>query len=440
MRIGLLRGEDMVTGMRAMRVSTLGEVRGRVRQHMDRHMDRGGSSVARRVWYSAVGGSGERIRGLRCVSAAAPSTGRKENASSSSSSSSKKDMNGEQQTERLSKVLQAAGVSSRRGADSLIEQGRVTVSLGGVGVGGGKTRRLAAADVQPFTRVCIARDSVCVDGEEIDIARSFDRLHDQKVYVALFKPKGYVCSVHSNSHKERMMRMRKSSRSLSSSPSFSANTASMSVAATSSHLMSSAKPVLNLVRPLVEELSMWGAEKGGDAQRLRDVRLFTVGRLDISTTGLLLITNDGQWCNRVMHPSSEIEREYCAVVESRPTRRQLALLAAGTEVEGKHVAPIEVRCDEYVHRSGGGANDHDSEVSTTTTTGTRGKKKNSRTRLYITVGEGRYHEIRELIVAAGLNLRTLKRVRVGGLRLNSLRLREGEYKRLSRDEADMVFL
>ena len=203
---------------------------------------------------------------------------------------------------------------------------------------------------------------------------------------------------------------------------------------TAPHLMSSAKPVLDLVQPLVEELSMWGVENG-DPQRLRDVRLFTVGRLDITTTGLLLITNDGQWCNRVMHPSSEIEREYCAVVESRPTRRQLTLLAAGTDVEGKHVAPIEVRCDDYIHRGGGG---HESEVSTTTPT-TRGKN-NNRTRLYITVGEGRYHEIRELIAAAGLNLRTLKRIRVGGLRLNGLNLREGHFKRLSRAEADMVFL
>ena len=185
---------------------------------------------------------------------------------------------------------------------------------------------------------------------------------------------------------------------------------------------STAKPVLDLVAPLISELSRGDGDRGhgnrgGGGGALRDVRLFTVGRLDVNTTGLLLITNDGDWCNRVMHPSSNIEREYLATLVDRPSRRQLGLLARGTEVEGRLVTPLEVRAEETGNGGNGG----------------------SRPRVYITVAEGRYHEIKELVRAAGMQLRTLKRIRIGGLRLSGLDLREGEYKVLRPELANAAF-
>ena len=97
--------------------------------------------------------------------------------------------------ERLSKVLQAAGVSSRRGADDMISQGRVGVTVDGT--------KIPAAEVHSFTRIDVGNDIVSVDGEVIDIVRSYERLEQNRVYVALYKPKGYVCSTNSNTHKVR---------------------------------------------------------------------------------------------------------------------------------------------------------------------------------------------------------------------------------------------
>ena len=144
---------------------------------------------------------------------------------------------------------------------------------------------------------------------------------------------------------------------------------------------------------------------------MHNMRLFTVGRLDVNTSGLLLITNDGEFSHRVMHPSSNIEREYLATV-LKPSRRQLSALANGCVVDGKHVTPLEV------HHEGRG----------------------DRSSLYITVGEGRYHEVRELVAAAGMTLKTLKRIRIGGLRLKSLNLREGQYTVMKDSQANDVFL
>ena len=114
-----------------------------------------------------------------------------------------------------------------------------------------------------------------------------------------------------------------------------------------------------------------------------------------------------------MHPSSNIEREYVVGLASRPSRRQLGVLARGTEVDGKWVAPLEVRFEGGEEDRGG--------------------------RVHIVVAEGRYHEVRELVRAADMQLRTLKRIRLGGLRLGGLGLREGEYTRLRREQANAVF-
>lgn len=133
----------------------------------------------------------------------------------------------------------------------------------------------------------------------------------------------------------------------------------------------------------------------------KNVRLFTVGRLDKDTDGLLIVTNDGDFANRAMHPSSNVEREYLAKTGEEITHAHLLALSAGTWVEGHFVKPTKV---------------------------TKVRKGT----LKICVSEGRKHEVRHLVRNAGLTLNTLTRIRYGGLLLGNLE--PGEWRFM--DEAD----
>lgn len=137
-----------------------------------------------------------------------------------------------------------------------------------------------------------------------------------------------------------------------------------------------------------------------------DQRLFTVGRLDKETEGLLLVTNDGHWANEVIHPSSDIKKEYVAKTDAELTDEHLKKISSGTLVEGIFVKPLKV---EKVRR------------------GT----------LKIVIGEGKKREVRILIEAAGLNVLELTRVRIGNLRLGTLPL--GQYRQLTDKEIKLVF-
>jgi 23S rRNA pseudouridine2605 synthase len=72
-------------------------------------------------------------------------------------------------------------------------------------------------------------------------------------------------------------------------------------------------------------------------------RLFTVGRLDKNTTGILLVTNDGHFANRVIHPSSNIHKEYLVKTDQEITHEHLVALSRGAIVEGTFVRPIKVQ-------------------------------------------------------------------------------------------------
>ncbi|MCI5051505.1 MAG: rRNA pseudouridine synthase [Simkaniaceae bacterium] len=135
-------------------------------------------------------------------------------------------------------------------------------------------------------------------------------------------------------------------------------------------------------------------------------RLFPVGRLDRDTSGLILVTNDGHYAQEVIHPSSGIHKEYVAKVNRDITDTHLKVMSSGTEVEGKWVSPVSVR-------------------------------KVRRCTLKVVVGEGRRHEVRRLIQAAGLEVIELKRVRIGSLHLGSLPV--GAYRSLSESERHSVF-
>jgi 23S rRNA pseudouridine2605 synthase len=160
--------------------------------------------------------------------------------------------------ERLGKVLAAAGVASRRGADALIGAGRVTVD--------GRVATLGES-ADP------AVQSIAVDGRPVDASPT------RPVYLAVHKPVG-VTSTASDRHADRT--------------------------------------VVDLVPP---ELVPPGT------------RLYPVGRLDRDSEGLLLLTNDGAWTDRVLHPRYGVEREYAVAVAATLDRPQREALAAGITLE-----------------------------------------------------------------------------------------------------------
>jgi pseudouridine synthase len=130
-------------------------------------------------------------------------------------------------------------------------------------------------------------------------------------------------------------------------------------------------------------------------------RVFPVGRLDRESEGLLLLTNDGELANRLMHPRYQVEKEYLAEVEGTPTQRAMAKLVRGVEL------------DDGLARA----------RSARPVAGSRGR---SAVRLVMT--EGRKREVRRMLGAVGLPVTRLVRTRLGPIRLG--RLRAGEVREL----------
>ncbi|KAL3520756.1 hypothetical protein ACH5RR_018905 [Cinchona calisaya] len=229
--------------------------------------------------------------------------------------------------QRLSKVLAAAGVASRRSSEELIFGGKVTVN--------------GSVCNTPQTRVDPVRDVIYVNGNRL--AKKLP----PKVYFALNKPKGYICSA---GEKET-------------------------------------KSVLSLFNDFMKS-----CDKRNPG--LPKPRLFTVGRLDVATTGLIIVTNDGDFAQKLSHPSSNLSKEYIATIDGSVNKRHLVTISEGTLVEGVQCTPDIVELLQP-------------------------QPDLSRPRIRIVVHEGRNHEVRELVKNAGLEIHALKRVRIGGFRLPS---------------------
>jgi 23S rRNA pseudouridine2605 synthase len=138
-------------------------------------------------------------------------------------------------------------------------------------------------------------------------------------------------------------------------------------------------------------------------------RVYPVGRLDYNTEGLLLLTNDGDWANRLMHPRHEIEKEYHLRIRGKAHKSQLEQLARGVEIDGKKTAPATVRVIK------------DSEQNDW---------------LSITIHEGRNRQIRRMCEAVSLFVVRLKRVRYGSLSLGALK--PGEFRYLNSEEVESL--
>ena len=130
-------------------------------------------------------------------------------------------------------------------------------------------------------------------------------------------------------------------------------------------------------------------------------RVYPVGRLDMDSEGLLLLTNDGDLARRVMHPSSGCEKEYLAAVDGRIDRAALSTLRRGVELSDGLTAPARVSSPQ-------------------------------RGMLRIVLTEGRNRQVRRMCAAVGLTVTRLVRTRVGPLR--DVRLQPGEWRELSKAE------
>lgn len=230
--------------------------------------------------------------------------------------------------QRLQKCISEAGVASRRAAEQMISDGRVTVN--GVPAGLGQK-----ADPEV--------DEIRIDG------RLLPR-REQSVYIMLHKPRGYVTTMHDEQGR---------------------------------------KTVAELVRSV-------------------GVRVYPVGRLDLDSEGLLLMTNDGETANAVMHPSHAVNKVYHVTVSGAPVETAAETMRAMTDLDGEPIAPPEVRVL-------------------------------GEDRLSVTIHEGKNREVRRLCAAAELTVRRLIRVQEGSLKLGDLKrgtwryLTESEIRTLRRE-------
>ncbi len=227
--------------------------------------------------------------------------------------------------ERLQKVLARGGVASRRAAEQLIVEGRVTVN--------GKVVRELGTRADPQAA------EVAVDGVPIRPAA-------QQKYIMLHKPPGYVTT--------------------RSDP--------------------EGRPTVYDLLPAIPGL-------------------FSVGRLDKETEGLLLLTTDGAWAEQLAHPSHGVEREYEVRVAGPLRPGSLARLRAGIILDGRPARPAAVR---EVRLDGGG------------------------TALAIVMMEGRRREVRLLCTGAEIPIKRLIRKRFGNLMLGWLA--QGHWRNLSQQE------
>ena len=214
---------------------------------------------------------------------------------------------------RLQKYLAEAGVASRRHCEELIECGRVSVN--------GHLVSTLGSKVDP------ERDAIAVDGKPVVIER--------KVYIALNKPAGFLCTSHDTHGRQR---------------------------------------AVDLLPRLLP-------------------RLYTVGRLDKDTEGLLFLTNDGTFSLRLTHPRYKMSKTYLVEVEGEVKSAEIARLLRGVRSEGELLHAEKIF---QVHA------------------------RNNTTELRLVLSEGKKRQIRRMMAAVGHPVKRLVRLAVGPVELGNL--------------------
>ncbi len=211
--------------------------------------------------------------------------------------------------QRLQKCISAAGVASRRTAETMITAGRVTVN--------GMVAALGdSADPEV--------DQICIDGVPLP-------KQSEKIYLMLHKPRGYVTTLSDEQGR----------------------------------------------KTVAELVSAVGA------------RVYPVGRLDLDSEGLLLMTNDGEAANALMHPSHVVDKVYHVEVSGGDLERAAGIIRGITDLDGERVSPAKVEILDNRHLS-------------------------------VTIHEGKNRQVRRLCAKAGLTVHRLKRVAEGALKLGNL--------------------
>ena len=135
------------------------------------------------------------------------------------------------------------------------------------------------------------------------------------------------------------------------------------------------------------------------------VRLFSIGRLDYDTEGLIILTNDGDIAQKISHPSHETEKEYIVKIEGLIKESELAVLRAGVIENGVRMPSAKVEMLDI---------------------------KDGNSRVSVTIHEGQNRQIRRMFDCIGKTIIMLKRVRIGNIKLGGLK--RGEYKPLNQYE------
>ena len=138
-------------------------------------------------------------------------------------------------------------------------------------------------------------------------------------------------------------------------------------------------------------------------------RLFPVGRLDYDSEGLLILTSDGDLCNRLTHPSSEIPKTYVVRIEGSLEETALARLRKGVEIDGVKTKKCTIKVVEDTR---------------------------DYTKYHVIVTEGRNREIRKMFLTEGKEVKFLKRIRIGDLGLSGLD--RGAVRKLSKEEVEYL--
>ncbi len=138
-------------------------------------------------------------------------------------------------------------------------------------------------------------------------------------------------------------------------------------------------------------------------------RVFPIGRLDYDSEGLLLFTNDGDLCNRISHPSSEIPKTYLVKIEGNLSDEAIENIKRGVVIDGVKTKKCTVRIVE---------------------------ENKSFTKYHVTVTEGRNREVRKLFLSQGKEVKFLKRIKIGDLGLGGLN--RGDVRKLTQEEVEYL--
>lgn len=231
--------------------------------------------------------------------------------------------------ERLQKVIASSGITSRRKAEELIIQGKVSVN--------GKIITSLGTKVN-------SNDIITVNNKVINI--------EEKEYYLLNKPRGVITSTSDDKNRTT---------------------------------------VVDLINT--------------------DKRIYPVGRLDYDTTGVLLLTNDGDFANIITHPNNEIDKVYVAKLDGIIKGEQIHKIEKGIKIDDVIVKPSRIKLKKI-------------------------NKDTNTCIVEIIIHEGKNHEVKKIFSAVGYKVLKLKRERVGIFKLDNLK--SGEYRKLTIKEIQTI--